>query len=108
MNEFKFFSKIKGSSFCGGQDVIPTIQEGSDLVLKAETDNKFDANAVAVYYNDKHIGYVPTDTAAKIQKDVLNNNVKCKATNITGGGEGMSYGCNIELTINREDGTENV
>jgi hypothetical protein len=101
MTTFKFFSKLSGTSFEGRQDKINKLVEGEVLTLEGEPTNKFDANAIKVISKEQGmLGYIPKDTAAKIVEDVKNNSVVCKVSQITGG-NGLSYGCNIELEIVR-------
>jgi hypothetical protein len=110
METFKFNSKIVGSTFRRGQEIIKTLSPGDVLVLRAEPDNKFDPNAILVLTNENEtsdenqIGYIPKDTAAKIQGDVIAGSVTVKVCEITGGAcEKANVGCNIELEITRVD-----
>lgn len=41
------------------EELMDTIEEGMTVVLKPEPTNEFDANALAFYYNDEVIGYLP-------------------------------------------------
>lgn len=49
-----------GTSFRELEDTEPEMQpENSVLLLKREASNEFDPNAVQVYFQDVHIGYLP-------------------------------------------------
>jgi hypothetical protein len=61
---------IVGTKFRGAKAVtlLGTLPKGLRLRLRREPDNEFDSNAIAVYYGDQHLGYVPrTDNAALAQ-----------------------------------------
>ena len=57
--------------------------------------------------HETRVGYIPKDTAAKIQKDVISKNVLCIVSEITGGYDKKeNYGCNIEIRVVRNDEQE--
>lgn len=103
-----FHTKIVGVTFEGRQEVIKKCcKEDDSLMLVRERDNKYDANAVAVYadtsdYLDEghklssQIGYLNKDLAAEIAP-IMDSGIsyKCVIENITGGSDGMSYGVNV-------------
>ena len=102
-NNFEFFSKVLGSSFAKmSEDVFSILEPEDELVLVPEPDNKFDKNAIMIYFGEFHIGYIAKETAAKLIKDVEDNRVKCTVSNITGG-NGLNYGCNIKLVVERSE-----
>ena len=49
-----------------GETVWPLLSEGDPLALVRETDNAFDDQAVAVYWNNLQIGYVPKGQNAAV------------------------------------------
>lgn len=104
-NIFKFNSKLAGVSFDNRQDLIKTLVPGDTLILKAEPDNEWDSNAVAVYnISNEQLGYIKKDTAAKINADVRVGHVKCTVSEVTGGVDGKeNYGVNILIEVKRED-----
>ncbi|WP_416207831.1 HIRAN domain-containing protein [Enterococcus sp. HY326] len=67
MNEFKksepsrHFSDfhLAGFAYWEGIHVAEELNWGKPVTLQAEPDNPHDPEAVAVYYQDKKIGYVP-------------------------------------------------
>jgi hypothetical protein len=70
MNEITTFH-IAGWNFHDGIDVLYKLQTGTAVRLVPETDNIYDADAVAVYYQDTHIGYVPRTCNKEVRKMFL-------------------------------------
>lgn len=52
---------IAGFAYYDGLDVIEELTLGKSVQLVCEPDNPYDPEAVAIYYEDKKIGYVPKD-----------------------------------------------
>ena len=50
---------IAGFTYYNGVDVFENFKIGTQLALKAEPENRFDPNAVAIYYKEEKIGFVP-------------------------------------------------
>lgn len=50
---------VVGFRFYKGMEVLPQMKEGDLLHLVSEPDNAFDACAIALYWNEQKIGYVP-------------------------------------------------
>jgi len=50
---------IAGFLYHDGIDVFDNLKIGAALTLKAEPENHFDHYAVAIYYEEFQIGYVP-------------------------------------------------
>lgn len=50
---------IAGTSYWEAVDVFMDLKIGSQLELKAEPENKYDPEAVAIYYEQKKLGYIP-------------------------------------------------
>jgi hypothetical protein len=50
---------IAGFTYHDGLDVIEGLKQGTEVDLCPELGNPHDPNAVAIYFGDKHIGYVP-------------------------------------------------
>ena len=57
----RFFArfKIAGFTYYDGIEVFNELLSGQKLSLKPEPENRHDPNAVAIFFKDKHIGYVP-------------------------------------------------
>ena len=61
-------SPIAGFQFHGGEAVWPSLSVGAKLNLVRESANPHDDNAVAVYFHNEQLGYVPrTENAAIAQ-----------------------------------------
>lgn len=103
---FEFHSKIAGTTFSNCQKQLQSLHQGEELELVRETENVYDPNAIAIYKEGElnRLGYLPKDTAAKINEDVKEGRVLCTVSEITGGVEGKeNIGCNIKLAINRPE-----
>ncbi|MDR0755106.1 MAG: HIRAN domain-containing protein [Prevotellaceae bacterium] len=50
---------IAGFSYYDGVDVFYELKIGSELKIKVEPENKFDTYAVAIYFHDVKLGYIP-------------------------------------------------
>lgn len=60
---------IAGFAYYDGLAVIQKLTVGKTVQLVAEPDNPYDAQAVAIYYKDYKLGYVPknhTDWLSKL------------------------------------------
>lgn len=73
--------------------------EGSLLELEHEADNPYDDNAIKVFYDGEHIGYIGRDLAKELAELVDANMVEAEISEITGGEDGKSFGCNIHIRI---------
>lgn len=69
--------------------------EGTPLSLEHESDNPYDKNAIKVYYEYDHIGYISRDLAEDLAPLVDQQRVEAEISEITGGEDGKSFGCNI-------------
>jgi hypothetical protein len=54
-------TSIVGTNFKGAEAValVGALRKGTRLELRREADNKYDRNAVGVYFSGQHLGYVP-------------------------------------------------
>ncbi len=50
---------IAGFTYYDGIDVFNKLEIGTELSLKAEPNNKYDIYAVALYYKNYKLGYIP-------------------------------------------------
>lgn len=73
--------------------------EGMPILLEHEEDNEYDENAIKVILHCSHIGYLNRELAAEIVDAVDEDCVEAELSEITGGEDGKSYGCNILLRI---------
>ena len=55
---FKDFA-ISGFIYYDGIDVFDKLKIGTKLELKLEPNNKYDPNAVAIYYKNIKLGFIP-------------------------------------------------
>ena len=75
LNQFS----IAGFQFYQGRDIIHKIKTGDELLIKAEPDNKYDQNAVEVYYGNIKLGYIPKNENKTI-RNILHSDMKLYAT----------------------------
>jgi hypothetical protein len=59
---------IAGFTYHDGVDVFNELKIGTELVLIAEPDNKYDCYAVAIYFNGHKLGYIPKGRNKYISK----------------------------------------
>ena len=59
---------IAGFSYWDGAEVFSELQIGSELVLKREIDNRFDVYAVAIFFKEFKLGYLPREENREISK----------------------------------------
>ena len=59
---------IAGFSYYDGAEVFTQLEIGSKITLKLELDNHYDENAVALYFKDYKLGYVPKESNRSIAK----------------------------------------
>lgn len=50
---------LAGFAYYDGLDVVDELRLGQKVELVRELDNPFDRDAVAIYYKDKKLGYIP-------------------------------------------------
>lgn len=74
------------------QQLLRKCMPGDPVALLHEPENKHDPNAIAVCTGAGQIGYLPRAFAAEYP-EYMHGTIK----RITGGGEGQSLGCIIEL-----------
>ena len=63
------------------QDIVKNIDYNCELHMISEINNPFDKEAIAIYYNECKIGYVPKNYKHKMKQYITNNN-KMKIINI--------------------------
>ena len=66
-NYFNHFD-IAGFTYYEGVDVFDELKIGTTVKLVAEPENPYDRNAVAIYYKDKKLGFVPRNENKMISK----------------------------------------
>jgi hypothetical protein len=96
------FDNDDGSS---RQTIISSCKPGETLRLIREPDNKFDPRAIKVVRgNGRQVGYLPARITCDGDPSGLAHQIgagvkfRCRIVDITGGGPGMLYGIEIEIT----------
>ena len=77
---------IAGFSYWDGCEAFEQLRIGTELRLVRETGNAFDFYAVAIYYGDFKLGYVPRGENHEISKYLdmgLENIYECRITRLT-------------------------
>ncbi|TAH44002.1 MAG: hypothetical protein EYC69_01325 [Bacteroidetes bacterium] len=59
---------IRGFQYYRGPDLIHSMRKGDKLTIVREPDNKFDKNAIALYYQNQKIGFVPREKNAVLSR----------------------------------------
>lgn len=81
------------------QAILPMINDDSDLVLVREKNNLYDANAIKVFADHQHIGYLKSSIAQQIAPLMDQGKIiDVELSEVTGGGE-KNYGCNIKINL---------
>lgn len=81
------------------QEILPYLDSESDLHFGRDWGNNYDPNAILVYADGEHIGYLKKELAAEISPfwdSHIEYELDGKILEITGGDEKI-YGCNIEI-----------
>lgn len=74
---------VAGFAYYDGLDVIDELTLGKPVQLVSESDNPYDPEAVAIYYKDRKIGYVPKNKNELLSKllyfrhgDIFNSRIQ--------------------------------
>lgn len=59
---------ISGFTYYDGAEVFNQLEVGTKLNLKFEPENKFDNYAVAIYFKDRKLGFIPRIMNKEISK----------------------------------------
>lgn len=59
---------LAGFAYYDGLDVIDELTTGTTVDLLAEPTNPYDYEAVAIFYKDKKLGYIPKDKNSLISR----------------------------------------
>ncbi len=108
------YSKIAGVTMKNdhNQDIqrlLPTLKSNDKLTFIREPNNSYDKNAIKLYVNNIHIGYVKGELAKTVAPIIDNGgSVYGYVTKITGGNDGKDYGCNYKITAFERASSNNV
>lgn len=80
---------VAGFTYYEGMDCFSELQIGTSLSFQPEQDNPYDPCAVAIYYKERKIGFVPKDYNSFISQLLL-----------------LGYSQLFEVKVNQIDGTE--
>ncbi len=82
------------------QSILKTLNDSCNLILERDPKNPYDPNAIKVYADGEHIGYINRDLARDLAKSMdSGRTVEASIDEITGGKDGLYYGCNITIKI---------
>ena len=59
---------LAGFTYGDGIDVLEELKPGLDVNLVAEPDNPYDSEAVAIFYKDVRLGYIPKNHNSQISQ----------------------------------------
>ena len=108
-----FFSKIAGVSYKNDngterQKILRKMKnegcKGEKLYLQLDPNNQYDKNAVKVLNQDnEQLGYLKHDVAMEISERLKRGEkVTVVVSEITGGDNGTSLGCNIKIILDKQ------
>lgn len=67
MNDRHFSNfSLAGFTYYDGIEVFQELKVGTLLTMQTEPENKYDPNAVAIYYGDKKLGFIPKEENKQI------------------------------------------
>ncbi len=98
----EFYTKIVGVSFENRQDIISGLKAGQELVLRREKENAYDENAVAVYWQEKHLGYLKRELAGHLAPCLDRKTVYTASVSQITGQDKNNLGVNIFIRREKE------
>lgn len=85
-------SPIRGIPYEGREEFASQVVQGEHLLLEPEPDNTYDPNAIKVIYRDHQIGYVQSDAAKIIAREILTGTpISAIASTVTAPTENYPY-----------------
>ena len=102
--ERDFHTKVVGVTFKNAdgsdrQKILSTCKNGDDIILKP-TPSKEYPDAIGVFTSKgKQIGNINAELALELKKKYPSHLMKVRISNITGGSDGLNYGCNLHIVI---------
>ncbi len=103
--DYDIYTKLVGVTFNGIQNILPGLKPGMPVILRHEKNNPYDKNAILALCNGNRIGHLSADLASDIAP-LIDKGIPVTGVvqNITGGGYGKSYGCNIKILVYKPKG----
>lgn len=96
-------TKLVGVTFNDSQNYIKNCYSGEKLIVRHTPSESF-PESISVYDARWHmLGHINAELAYDILENYPRAKLGAKVLNITGGGDELSYGCNIMLLISNED-----
>lgn len=102
----EFYMKVAGVSFEGRQRIVSRLKIGQELVFIPDPSNPYDNHAVKICTtNGEQIGFIAREYNNQIFNNLINGHgtYRVSVSNITGGGIGENYGCNIRVCFFEKD-----
>ncbi len=97
-----FNTKVAGVSFEGRQDVVAGVQAGAPLDLRRDPANRYDPNAIGVWFGSLQLGFLNRGIAKRVAPNIdAGDRYTAEVTAVTGGGT-RSFGINIYVTRLRD------
>ncbi len=90
---------VAGTSFRNLQELEPKMTENCVFDLKREATNKFDKKAVAIFFQEQNIGYIPKEKNEVIA-NLMDAGKKFSAKLISKNWEGTWLKLDIEIYLN--------
>lgn len=70
---------VRGFCYYDGDELLPRMRQGDALQLVREPHNAFDPDAIALYYDDCKIGFIPRESNGVISKLMDSETLQIKA-----------------------------
>ncbi len=100
-DSFGFNTKIVGVTFEGRQDAVAGLTPGTELAVVRDLENRYDPNAIGVWFGRLQLGYIRREIAARIAPNIdAGERYRAEVRHVTGGGT-RSVGVNIWVSRER-------
>jgi len=67
----EIITPVRGIPYEGREEYASQVVQGEHLLLEPESDNIYDPNAIKIMYRDHQIGYVQSDVAKIVAREIL-------------------------------------
>lgn len=99
VNQKSIYTKIVGVTYNDRQKAISKLQIGDELYLIRQPNNPYDNNAILCVHNGYELGYISKSLAVDLAPQIDNGKHVFAIVKDVTGGDGLSYGCNIQIFI---------